>query len=59
LSYQGSNDLNEGRRQQVLADYEKPPIPIHVVYNETNLSLAKITRFKEFLVTRLRERKFD
>ena len=59
LSYQVSNDLNEGRLQQVSAHYEKPPIPIHVVHNETNLSAAKITRFKEFLVTRLRERKFD
>jgi DNA-binding transcriptional LysR family regulator len=38
----------------VLADYEEPPLPIHVVYPEGRHAPAKVRTFVDLAVTRLR-----
>ena len=54
MSYQVAEHLATGRLVRVLADYEPPPLPIHVIHLEGRLASAKLRGFIDLLVQRLR-----
>lgn len=54
VHYQIGPALLDGRLQIVLADYEEPPLPIHVLYPEGRHSPAKVRAFVDLAVARLR-----
>lgn len=54
LHYQIGSALLENRLQIVLADYEEPPLPIHVVCPEGRQAPAKVRTFVDLAVARLR-----
>lgn len=54
LSYQVAADVLAGRLQVVMADHEPPPIPVQLVYAEGRKAAAKVHRFVEFALERLR-----
>ncbi len=54
VSYQVDADVRAGRLQVVLADYEAPPIPVHIVYPAGRKAAAKVRAFVDFAVQRLR-----
>jgi DNA-binding transcriptional LysR family regulator len=51
LGYQVADAVRAGRLRIVLADYEPPPLPIHVVYPTTRLLSAKVRAFVELVTT--------
>lgn len=53
VHYQIGPALLDGRLQIVLADYEEPPLPIHVLYPEGRHSPAKVRTFVDLAVARL------
>ncbi len=55
LHYQIGPALVEGRLQIVLADYEEPPLPIHVLHPEGRHAPAKVRAFVDLAVARLRD----
>lgn len=55
LAYKVATDLQAGRLQTVLSEYEEPPVPIHVVHSEGHHASAKVRMFIEKLVGRLRQ----
>ncbi|HPT26654.1 MAG TPA: LysR family transcriptional regulator [Bryobacteraceae bacterium] len=54
MSYQIAAHLAAGRLTRVLADYEPPPLPIHVLHREGRQPSAKVRSFVDLLVERLR-----
>ncbi|WP_437731951.1 LysR family transcriptional regulator [Sorangium sp. So ce1335] len=54
LSYQAGPELRAGRLRIVLAAFEPPPVPIHVVHPEGRRAAARVRAFVDFLVERLR-----
>lgn len=54
LSYQVADDVQAGRLRVVLADYEPPRIPVHLVYPEGRRAAAKVRAFVDFAAQRLR-----
>ena len=54
LSYQVNHAVAAGELQIVLADYEEPPLPIHILYAEGRGTSAKVRRFVELAVEVLR-----
>jgi len=54
LSYQVAEHLAGGRLQRLLAAYEPPPLPIHVIHLEGRQASAKVRSFVDLLVDRLR-----
>lgn len=54
LSYQIGPALLDGRLRIVLADYEEPPMPIHVLHAEGRQAPAKVRVFVDLAVARLR-----
>lgn len=55
LHYQIGPALVAGELRIVLADYEEPPLPIHVLHPEGRHAPAKVRAFVDLAVTRLRE----
>ncbi|KOY01939.1 LysR family transcriptional regulator [Pseudomonas nunensis] len=55
LSYQVSSKVANGELEIVLADFELPPLPIHVVYQGGRKAPARIRSFVDFMVKALRE----
>lgn len=55
LSYQVVGEVLAGRLQVVMADHEPPPIPVQLVYAEGRKVSAKVRRFVDFALERLRE----
>jgi DNA-binding transcriptional LysR family regulator len=45
LAYQAAEALGQGRLQIVLASFEQPPLPIHIVYPTSRLLSAKVRTF--------------
>ena len=45
LAYQAAESLRAGRLKIVLAEFEQPPLPIHVVYPTSRLLSAKVRAF--------------
>ncbi|MGA0599105.1 LysR family transcriptional regulator [Caulobacter sp. KR2-114] len=56
LSYQVAEAVRDGRLRVVLADFEPPPRPVHLVYNRQARMPLKLRAFVDFAVPRLRER---
>ena len=54
LSYQIAPQLESGALAIVLADFEPPPLPIHVVYQHGRKLPAKVRSFVDFCVAGLR-----
>jgi DNA-binding transcriptional LysR family regulator len=54
LSYQIAPELRAGRLEIVLANFEPPPVPIHVVHAEGRQAAARVRHFVDFAVERLR-----
>ena len=54
LSYMVASELALGKLKIVLADYENPSLPVHVVYQEGRKAAAKVRAFVDFAVERLR-----
>ena len=55
LSYQAANAVAEGKLKIVLADYERDPLPVNLVYLEQNLLPRKTRAFLDFVAPRIRE----
>ena len=54
LSYQIAPCLAAGQLKVILADYEPPPLPIHVLHREGRHASAKVRTFVDLLVEKLR-----
>ncbi len=54
LSYQVADPVATGELEIVLADYELPPLPIHVVYQGGRNAPARVRSFVDFTVNALR-----
>ena len=52
LAYQAAASLKAGRLKIVLARFEQPPLPIHIVYPTSRLLSAKVRTFID-LVTEI------
>jgi DNA-binding transcriptional LysR family regulator len=55
LSYQSASKVAAGELEIVLADFEMPPLPIHVLYQGGRKAAARIRSFVDFTVKALRE----
>ncbi|QAX82493.1 LysR family transcriptional regulator [Pseudomonas sp. DTU12.3] len=55
LSYQVASKIASGELEIVLAEFELPPLPIHVVYQGGRKAPARIRSFVDFTVEALRE----
>lgn len=55
LSYQVASKVAVGELEIVLADFEMPPLPIHVVYQGGRNAAARVRSFVDFTVKALRE----
>lgn len=58
LSYQIGPELGDSGLQTVLSDWEKEPVPIHLVHAEGPLGSAKVRAFKSFAAEALRANAF-
>ena len=54
LSYQVAPQLASGELEIVLAEFEPPPLPIHVVHREGRRASAKVRAFVDLIVEQLR-----
>lgn len=54
LSYQIVPELSSGQLEIVLAKFETPPVPIHVVHLEGRRAAGRVRAFVDVLVKRLR-----
>ncbi len=52
LAYQAADAIKAGRLRIVLAKFEPPPLPIHIVYPTSRLLSAKVRTFID-LVTEI------
>ncbi|MCK1297856.1 MULTISPECIES: LysR family transcriptional regulator [unclassified Bradyrhizobium] len=50
LAYQADEGLRRGRLKIVLANYEQPALPIHIVYPTSRLLSAKVRAFVDLVV---------
>lgn len=57
LSYQVAGELWDGRLRVVLADYETPPVPIHLIHREGRHAMQKVRAFLDLAIDRLRAEK--
>jgi DNA-binding transcriptional LysR family regulator len=55
LSYQAASKVAAGELEIVLADFEMPPLPIHVVYQGGRKAPVRVRSFVDFTVKALRE----
>jgi len=56
LYYQCAGAVREGSLQIVLADWEVPPLPVHLIHASRGTLPSKMRVFLDFAATRLRER---
>lgn len=54
LSYQVRSELEQGRLQILLEEFEEEPWPVHVVHRETKLGSSKVRTFIDLVVENLR-----
>ncbi|MGY3448481.1 LysR family transcriptional regulator [Bradyrhizobium sp. USDA 4353] len=50
LAYQAAEGLRTGRLKRVLAKYELPPLPIHIVFPSSRLLSAKVRAFIDLVL---------
>ena len=55
LAYKVATSLQPGLLQAVLSDYGEPAVPVHVVHSEGHHASAKVRKFIDKLVDRLRQ----
>lgn len=53
-SYQVAPDVIAGRLKVILADYEREPVPIHIVHAEGRMVSARVRAFVDFAAVRFR-----
>jgi DNA-binding transcriptional LysR family regulator len=58
LSYQVAAELENGKLETVLDDFELPPVPVHIIHPEGRRASAKVRAFVDLAVTRLRQNRF-
>jgi DNA-binding transcriptional LysR family regulator len=51
LAYQVAESVRAGKLRVVLAEYEAPPMPIHIVYPTTRLLSAKVRAFVDLVTS--------
>ena len=54
LSYQVAGEIEAGQLEILLADFEPPPSPVHIVHREGRYSSAKVRAFIDLMAERLR-----
>lgn len=54
MSYQVAEEFASGRLARLLLGFEPPPVPVHVAWRGGRRAPAKVRRFAEFMVERLR-----
>lgn len=54
LSYQVAEDVEAGALEVLLADFEPPPVPIHVLHREGRQGSRKVRAFLDLAIGRLR-----
>lgn len=54
LAYQAADQVRSGALSIVLAEYEQPPVPVHIVYPAGRRAPAKVRAFVDFAAERLR-----
>jgi DNA-binding transcriptional LysR family regulator len=57
FSYQVAAEIQRGELEIVLADFEPPPVPVHVVYLDGVRAGSRIRTFVDFAGSRLRKNK--
>ena len=55
LSYQVAPQVQAGALRILLAEFEPPPLPIHIAHREGRRSSAKVRAFVDLLAGRLRK----
>jgi DNA-binding transcriptional LysR family regulator len=50
MAYQAAQSLKDGRLTIVLAKFERPPLPIHIVYPTSRLLSAKVRTFIDLAI---------
>jgi DNA-binding transcriptional LysR family regulator len=50
LAYQAADAIKRGRVRVVLAKFERPPLPIHIVYPTSRLLSAKVRTFIDLVI---------
>ncbi len=50
LAYQAADAIKGGRLRVVLAQFEQPPLPIHIVYPTSRLLSAKVRAFIDLVI---------
>ena len=50
MAYQAADAIKAGRLKIVLAKFEQPPLPIHIVYPTSRLLSAKVRTFIDLVV---------
>jgi len=50
LAYQAADAIKRGRLKIVLAKFEQPPLPIHIVYPTSRLLSAKVRTFVDLVI---------
>tara|TARA_R110001592_G_scaffold157747_1_gene388639 strand:+ start:2180 stop:3088 length:909 start_codon:yes stop_codon:yes gene_type:complete len=58
MSYQIGEELENGKLQSALTEFEEPPLPINVIHVEGRRANAKIRAFVDLTVERLRSNPF-
>ncbi|TXL80288.1 LysR family transcriptional regulator [Vineibacter terrae] len=53
LSYQVADDMARGRLVRLLRPFERPPIPVHIVFPTARLMAPRVRAFLDFAVPRL------
>ncbi len=53
LSYQVADDVARGRLVRLLRPFERPPIPVHIVFPTARLMAPRVRAFLDFAVPRL------
>ena len=51
MAYQAADGLRGDRLKRVLAKYEPPPVPIHIVFPSSRLLSAKVRAFIDLIAT--------
>jgi DNA-binding transcriptional LysR family regulator len=54
LSYQVAEEVEAGRLEVLMQEFEPPPFPVHIVHREGRYSSAKVRAFIDLLAARLR-----
>ena len=49
LAYQAADSIKAGRLKVILAKFEQPPLPIHIVYPTSRLLSAKVRSFVDLV----------